>query len=312
MASVIFFENGGKGLEKYRGHIAASITVLIWATTFISTKVILRSFLPIEILFIRFLLGFVALLVISPKILPFKNWKEEFYFACAGICGVFLYYYLENVALTYTYAMNVGVIGSVAPFMTALLNRFVLKEGRLYKMFILGFIVSMLGILCISLNGAVQINPIGDGLAVIAVCFWAVYSLLVKKISDFGYGTIATTQRVFFYGLVAMIPTFIWSVKAFDFSRFFQLENFGNLLFLGLGASALCFVTWNYSLRKLGVVRSALYIYTIPMLTTIASVILLHEKLTLRTVLGIALTLLGLFLSELPNFQAARKLAKEK
>lgn len=290
-----------------KGHIAAVVTVIIWASTFISTKVLLGSFLPIEILFIRFILGLAVLLVVSPKMLPFSSWKQERYFALAGIFGVFLYYYLENVALTYTLAMNVGIIGSISPFVTALFSRFLLKEGKLKPLFILGFIFSISGICFISLTGTLNVNPLGDGLAFFATFFWAGYSLVVKKIGQFGYSTIAVTQRIFIYGLVTMAPVFSLSIDGFDWSRLVNIKNIGNLLFLGIGASALCFVTWNFSVRQLGAVRAAIYIYTIPMLTTIASVILLGEQLTVKAGIGILLTLFGLFLSEWPSIAAQRR-----
>lgn len=294
--------------KNLQGHLAAIVTVIIWASTFISTKVLLGAFLPIEILFVRFLLGLVVLLVVSPKLLPFSNWKEESYFALAGLFGVFLYYYLENVALTYTLAMNVGIIGSISPFVTALLSRFVLKEGKIYPLFVLGFVCSIIGICFISLTGTLNVNPIGDGLAFFATFFWAGYSLFVKKIGQFGYSTIAVTQRIFIYGLIFMAPVFFYSIDGFDMARFLDLKNFANLLFLGIGASALCFVTWNFSVRQLGAVRAAIYIYSIPMLTTLASVVLLGEQLTVKTCIGIVLTLFGLFLSEWQNIVVQRRI----
>jgi drug/metabolite transporter (DMT)-like permease len=244
---------------------------------------------------VRFLIGFLVLTIVSRKFLPFKSWREERYYIVAGLFGVFLYYYLENVALTYTLAMNVGIIGSVSPFMTALISRFVLKQGMIPRVFILGFICSMIGISLISLSGTLNVNPIGDGLALVATICWASYSLIVKKISEF------------VYGLLFMLPVLVITLDKFDFSRFLQVESLGNLLFLGIGASALCFVTWNFSVKNLGAVRAAVYIYTIPMLTTIASVLILGERLTLKTFIGILLTLTGLLLSELPNFIQQRK-----
>jgi len=235
--------------ETVKGHLSASVTVMIWALTFISTKVLLKDFLPIEILFIRFLIGFLVLTVVSRRRLSFNGWSKEKYSMIAGLFGVFLYYYLENVALTYTLAMNVGIIGSVSPFMTALISRFVLKQGTIPKIFVLGFICSMIGISLISLSGTLNVDPIGDGLALIATVCWASYSLIVKKISTFGEGTIAATQRIFFYGLLFMLPVLFLSIDSFDVSRFAQLGNLSNLLFLGVGASALCFVTWNFSVK---------------------------------------------------------------
>lgn len=288
--------------DTMKGHLSASLTVIIWALTFISTKVLLRAFLPIEILFSRFLIGFFVLTVVSRKVLPVRSWREEGYYLLAGLFGVFLYYYLENVALTYTLAMNVGIIGSVSPFMTALISRFILKQGKIPRVFVLGFFCSMIGISLISLSGSLNVNPIGDGLALIATVCWASYSLIVKKVSSFGNGTIAVTQRIFFYGLLFMLPVLLFTMDSFDLSRFLEIENFSNFLFLGVGASALCFVTWNFSVKNLGAVRATVYIYTIPMLTTIASVFILGETLTIKTVFGIILTLSGLILSEVPNF----------
>ncbi len=67
---------------------------------------------------------------------------------------------------------------------------------------------------------------------------------------------------------------------------------------MGLGASALCFVTWNYAVKVLGPVKTSIYIYMIPVITVVTSVIVLHEKITWLAAVGTVLTLAGLFLSE--------------
>ena len=71
-----------------------------------------------------------------------------------------------------------------------------------------------------------------------------------------------------------------------------------NILFLGLGASALCFVTWNFAVKTLGAVKTSVYIYAVPVITVVTSVIILHEKITVLAAAGTVLTLAGLFLSE--------------
>ncbi|GCF94514.1 putative transporter YbhF [Enterococcus florum] len=297
--------------SQFKGHFTALLTVIIWASTFISTKILLTDFLPIEILYIRFIIGLIALFIAFPRPLPFKNWKQEGYFLFSGIFGVFLYYFLENVALTYTQAMNVGIIGSVSPFITALLSQFVLRKTKMDRSYIFGFLFAITGICLISLTRTVNVNLIGDGLAFFATFFWAVYSLLINRISGFGYSTIATTQRIFFYGLLAMTPVFFTSVREFDLGRVIVPANFGNLFFLGIGASAVCFVTWNYSVKVIGAVQATIYIYSIPVLTTAASVIVLHEKLTGKAIIGIILTLFGLLLSEWTTIKQYLRLQKE-
>lgn len=281
------------------GHLAALVTILIWGTTFISTKILLNEFQPIEILFIRFVLGFVILAIAYPKILHIKDKGKEITFALAGLCGVCLYYLLENIALTYTLAANVGVIISVAPFFTAIVSRLVSKDEKLRINFFVGFLVAMLGIFCISFNGqALEINPLGDVLALVASFILALYSVLTRKISQYGYNTIQSTRRVFAYGLVFMIPALFVFGFDVELQQFSDPTNIFNILYLGAGASALCFVTWNVAVKILGAVKTSIYIYMVPVITVVTSVIILGEKITLMSGTGTILTLLGLIISE--------------
>lgn len=282
------------------GHVTALVTIVIWGTTFISTKILLADFTPIEILFFRFLLGLLVLIVIDPKRLKIKDKKQELTFAAAGLCGICLYYLLENIALTCTMASNVGVIISAAPFFTAVLSHVFLKtEEKLKVQFFIGFAVAMTGICLISFNGKeLNLNPIGDILAVAAAFIWAVYSLLTRKISGYGLNIIGTTRKIFTYGILFMLPfLFVFDFKL-NVQRFLKPEYALNLIYLGLGASALCFVTWNHAVKVLGAVRTSVYIYIVPVITVVTSVIVLKEEITWIAAIGIGLTLIGLLLSE--------------
>ncbi len=281
------------------GHLAALVTIAIWGTTFISTKVLLVEFQPVEILFFRFVLGLIALALACPRRLKGTSGRQEAAFALAGLCGVCLYYLLENIALTYTTASNVGVIVSISPFFTALLSHLVLKEARPKANFFLGFAVAMAGIFLISFNGAqLKLDPAGDVLAALAALNWACYSVVTKKISSYGYPTILVTRRIFCYGIAFMLPALFLSDFKLGLARFGNPVYLFNIIFLGLGASALCFVTWNFALKVLGALRTSVYIYMVPVITVAASVLILHERLTPLAAAGTLLTLAGLALSE--------------
>ncbi len=295
------------GNKKTIGHLAALLTIIIWGTTFISTKILLTDFQPVEILFFRFVMGFAVLTALCPKRLKTADKKQELTFILAGLCGICLYYLLENIALTYTLASNVGVIISVSPFFTAILaHLFIKQEEKLRPRFFAGFIVAMLGIFLISFNGQeLALNPLGDLLAVSAAAVWACYAILTKKISSFGYSVIVSTRRTFFYGILFMLPTlFIFDFKL-DLARFADPVCLFNILYLGLGASALCFVTWNLAVKELGAIKTSAYIYMMPVITVITSIIILHEQVTPLAAVGMVLTLVGLVLSEYkPDKQA--------
>lgn len=177
------------------GHLCALLTIIIWGTTFISTKVLLVDFQPVEILFFRFVMGFLMLLIIYPHRLTGTDRKQEIIFAAAGGCGICLYYLLENIALTYTMASNVGVIISVAPFLIAILSHLFLKEeGKLRARFFIGFAVAIAGIFLISFNGSkLELNPVGDLLALLADKLG--FDFYDQKIIEMAAGTTGMTPE---------------------------------------------------------------------------------------------------------------------
>lgn len=281
-----------------KGHLTAFITIFIWGTTYISTKILLQSYEPIEILFFRFVIGFLLLCVIYPKFMHIER-KHEIYFLLAGLSGITFYYLLENIALVYTQATNVGVIISIAPFLTAILAHVFLHVERLNRYFFIGFITAIIGICFMSYSGSTSfcLNPVGDILATLAALVWAIYSILTRKISEFGYPVVQSTRRTFLYGLIFMLPALFLFGYHPDYSKLYQPVVLGNILFLGLGASAVCFVTWNLAVKLLGAVKTSIYIYMVPVITVTSSVFILHEKINILSIIGILFTLVGLFLS---------------
>ncbi|HIU64140.1 MAG TPA: DMT family transporter [Candidatus Avacidaminococcus intestinavium] len=285
------------------GHLAALFTVIVWGTTFISTKILLFDFSPLEILFYRFSLGFLVLCLARPRRLKTRGWIEDKFLLAAGLCGITLYFLLENIALLYTYASNVCLILAFVPFLTALFSKFILGEDNLNKTFFTGFVCALSGILLIVYNSSaiLKLNPLGDFLALLAALIWAIYSILLRKISTFKYDTILCTRNIFGYGLLLMLPAFLFLETTFDLSLLNDYANRFNLLYLGICASALCFGTWSWSVNILGPVKTSMYIYVSPIVTLITSAIILDEKITFLTILGTLLIFTGLIISGRKN-----------
>ena len=164
--------------QKTKAYAGTIFSVLIWGITFISTKILLNDFSPIEILLSRFVLGFILLMIIYPKNNKIYSKKEEALFAAAGITGITLYYLFENMALNYSLASNVGILVAVGPLFTGIFSSLILKE-RLRINFIIGFIFAIVGIAVITFNGKfiLKINPLGDMLAILAAVMWGLYSV---------------------------------------------------------------------------------------------------------------------------------------
>lgn len=289
-------------VEERRGHLLALFTIAVWGTTFLSTSVLLRDFSPLEILIMRMLLGIAALTAARPRRLKLQSRRHEWLFAGAGLLGVSLYFLLENYALTFTYSANCSVIISTAPFFVAIAVRLFLGGAPMGRSFYAGFAVAIAGIALISFSGqALHLNPLGDLLCLLAAMCWGGYSVFLKKIEAYGYDTLLVTRRIFLYGLLFLLPALPFSPVRFHAAALLKPVNLFNLLYLGLCASALCFVTWNVAVRRLGAVRTSVYIYLSPVITIIAAWLLLGDPILPSALLGAALTLAGLVLSQRPR-----------
>ena len=286
--------------KQFTGHIMAAISVVIWGTTFNSSKILLEEISQIELLLLRFVIGYIILWIMSPRKMEVTDRKHELYFAGAGLTGICLYYLFENVALLYTQASNVGVITSISPFFIGISAHLFLKDEKLKKSFFVGFVFAIVGIAMISFSGqdGVRLNFAGDMLSVVAAMMWGLYAILARKAGDFGYPVIPATRRMFFYGILMMLPlafVFGFDVKAVQFGT---PGNLLNLLYLSVGACAVCFVTWNRAVEILGAIKTSVYIYLIPVITIITSIVVLHEKITWMSAAGTVLTMTGVIISE--------------
>ncbi len=281
------------------GHLMALFSSFVWGITFISSRIVLDFYSPLALMVIRFALAYLALWIFAPKWLPFRDIKQELLFAFAGVTGVTGYFFMENTALLYTTVSNVGLILAAVPLLVALVLHFSGDAERFHKNFLFGFLIAMSGIALVIYNGQInlEVNPLGDVLALSAGVVWAFYSLAIKKI-DQSISPLIVTRRVFFYGNIASIICLFIFEGGTDLSFIFIGNNLFHILFLGLLGSAACYVFWSKSIYLIGAIKTSSYIYLMPLFTMIASVLVLHEKLNGLMLIGCVLILLGVYISE--------------
>lgn len=283
--------------NKIIDHGLALFTMFVWALTFIFTKELQNSFSSLEILFLRYSIAYVVLWAMCPKRIKF-NLKQELYFFGASLSGASLYQYLENVSVEYTSPASVSFITAMAPLFTAFFAYFILKE-KLTAQTVIGMVVSIVGVgfICFGDSTKIETGFIGDMIIFCTVWLWGVYSIIVKKIADFNLPGFAVTRRIFFYSILEMaVPMIITGdIKKSDFTA----GNVLGLLYLGIFASAICFYTWNRSVDKLGTITTSKYLFILPAITFFAQLIYNKSAVSMVAVVGMAIILLGLFISEM-------------
>jgi len=287
--------------KQFTGHLMALFVSIIWGTTFISSKLLLVQFHPVEIVIFRFLLAWLILFFISPKPLLPKSLRSELPFVAAGISGLTIYYLFENTALTFTLASNCGIILSTAPMFTALMLWLTHRTARPRWPFFVGFVIAMAGISIISLGGSrLQLNPLGDLLILGAALAWGTYGVFLEMASAQGFTNLQCTRKIFFWGLLftALCVPLYGDALSFDLTRFTDPVMLFNILYLSVGASALCFILWNKAIQLIGSLSTNLYIYLTPVITLTASTLILDEPVTVAAIGATLLIITGLWLSQ--------------
>lgn len=285
--------------NSYTYHLIAILVVGIWGLTFISTKVLIGHGLsPQEIFLLRFLIAYLGIWFISPRKLFADNWKDEGWLLLGGITGGSLYFFTENTALEITLATNVAFIVCTAPLLTTILSLVIYKKEKATRSLIGGSLLALVGVALVVYNGrfVLKISPLGDFLTLLAALSWAFYSLIMKKMAN-RYRTIFITRKIFFYGVLTILPAFLLHPWQSSLSGLLQPSVLFNLLFLGVLASLICFAVWNVVLKQLGTVRASNYIYLNPLFTLVGSAFLLGERLTVVALVGAMLILGGVYLA---------------
>lgn len=173
------------------------------------------------------------------------------------------------------------------------------KSEKASKGLIYGSLLALMGVGLIVFNGSfvLKISPIGDLLTLLAALSWAFYSLIIKKMAG-RYPTVFITRKIFFYGVLTILPAFLLHPLQPDTAVLLQPGVLFNLLFLAVLASLICYVLWNVVLKQLGTVRASNYIYLNPLVTMIASSLILDEKITLVALGGAACIVCGVYWAE--------------
>lgn len=290
-----------KNQRQYLLSHAAGIVALgvcaIWGETFVSSKILLDAgMMPADIFFFRFVLAYVCMCLFSHRRLWAHNWRDELMLLMLGMLGGSFYFLSENMALMYSTPSNVAILVGSTPLITALLLAVFYREERMSRRQIIGSVIAFMGMALVIFNGEVvlHLNPKGDVLAIGAAVTWGFYSLVIKRLSA-TYDTLFITRKVFVYGIISIVPYFFFVEPLHaDFTLLAQPVVWGNLLYLGLVASMLCYFAWNWALKRLGTVRATNIIYLQPFFTMLISYIVLNERITLMAVCGTLVLMAGM------------------
>lgn len=297
--------SGKSGVYTILTHIGALFTVSCWGLSFVATKVIMDGeatttpLSPTEAYLYRFIIAYLVIVLLCHKKIWCNNIKDEALMLLCGMTSGSIYFIAENTALELTYTSNVSLLTSTSPLITVIIVGLLYKSERPGLGLIIGSAIAFAGVGCVIFNSStsIDIQPLGDMISMGAALSWAFYSLIVRKLNVV-YDAMFITRKTFFYGIVTALP-FLWSEPDIQAPLSVLVNGWPIvdvcLLFLALFPSVIAFYLWALTIKRLGPINANNYMYLQPVVTVIASAIILGEKVSLLGYIGFVLILIGLW-----------------
>lgn len=277
--------------------------MLFWGMSFIWTSILLRSYSPVTIIFMRLIIssGFLFLLIYSFR-LSERIRKQDFgLILLSALFNPFFYFLGENYGLKYSTSTITAVIIATIPVFTPVVAWLTFRE-RLSWLSIGGILVSFCGLIIMLINKdmVLIIQPLGLLFLFGAVGSALVYTVLLKKLT-LTYSPLSIVAWQNFIGIFLFLPVFlIFDLKNFTAVRP-DTEILSSLLLLAILASSLSFVFFARTIKVLGMSKANIFSNLIPVFTAIFSYVILSEAFSLRKLAGMAVVICGVYISEMNN-----------
>jgi len=290
-------------------YLAASGAAILWGASFLLTKITLTQLGPMTTATLRWMLAAAVLLAASQATARGRttvrqalrrDWRI---FIGLGLVGVSLFYTLQNVALTYTTSVDVGLIMNDFPVLTAVLGVWLLGEQFTWRA-AGGLVLATVGVTLISLGGltetgwngaltsvSLRARLLGDLLALVATLFGALYIVGGKRAVT-TYDPLTVTTLAGLFGALMLVPVALWE----GFSLHLSPRVWAALLGLALGSGAAANWLWWYAADRLPISRAGVFLYVTPIVSTALGVAVLGEPLTTATVAGAGFVIGGVAL----------------
>jgi drug/metabolite transporter (DMT)-like permease len=283
-------------------YAAASGAAILWGASFLLTKITLTQLGPMATAALRWGMATLALVAIGVATAHGRemlrralrhDWRT---FVGLGLVGVSLFYTLQNVALTYTTSIDVGLIMNDFPILTVILGVWLLGERFAWRS-AGGLVLATVGVTLISLGGlaeaeaTAQVRLLGDLLALVATLFGALY-IVGGKQAVTTYDPLTVTALAGLFGALLLVPVAAWE----GFTLRLSVGVWAALLGLALGSGAAANWLWWYAARRLPISRAGAFLYITPIVATILGVAVLSEPLTVATAAGAGFVIGGVIL----------------
>jgi len=276
------------------------LPIIFWAFAFPFIKIGLEELSPINLTIMRLFTVcaiFLLIVVIMPKKFSPLHKKDIIPLFLLGFLGVVIYHLGLNYGELYISASAASLIIATIPVFTVIFATFVLKE-KITKKIAIGIPLSLSGVVIISLTGTsadpFEITYISAAVAVlVSALVGAGYTIAGKKLLE-RYSALSLTVYAFLFGCLGLLP--FLSPSLVTEAASLTWRGWGAVLFLAVLPTVVGYVLWYVVLEVKTASEISVFLYFIPVLSTIISYFLFHEPITWLFLFGGAFVILGLII----------------
>ena len=287
--------------KKLIPYLEALFAVVVWGTSFIATKIAVGEISPTAVVWLRFTIGLPILLVavVMRKQFAFPKGNEWWYFALLGFLGITFHQWLQSNGLKTAQASTTAWIVATSPVFIAILGWLILKE-KLTWLQSSGIALAMLGVIAVVSKGELsniaigKFGSYGDFLILISAINWAVFSILSRR----GLKNHPSTMMTLWIMTIGWLLTSVAFVvnKNYIDVPLLDLRGWVAIIFLGIFTTGLAYITWFDALAQLPAAQTGAFLFVEPLTSMVVAAIILNEQITLVSVLGGAIILVGIWL----------------
>ncbi|AYA74351.1 EamA family transporter [Bacillus sp. Y1] len=268
----------------------------IWGGMYVVVKVVVSVIPPLELVWMRYLVAIVALLIIG--LITRQKWRiEKRYFLiiiAIGIIGNAISIVAQETGTMLSTAQMGAIITSSTPTFMVVFARLILKERLTLKKGI-SVLLATMGVLLIVGIGDVNMSSTLGGIALfIAALTWALMSVLVKRLPS-DYSQIVVTTYSILVALIVLTPFVLPRLHEINISQLTDPTIWGGLLYLGIVSTACGFLLWNRGLQMLNASSGGIFFFFQPLVGTLLGWLILGETIGVTFWIGSILILTGVY-----------------
>lgn len=286
--------------------------IVVWAIANVLAKFSLAEISPLAFMTVRLsvaapvLLGWVAL----RGTLRFPARADWPMFLVAGASGFGLYNIAYAIGLRETSAFSVALLQSIVPVLTLLLAA-LLGMDRMSGIQWAGVALAMAGVVIFVSDKLVTMpgySPLGDGITFLAAIFFAIYGLTGPRLAA-AYGAPTATAWSLLVGLAVILPFGIGPTLRQDWASVTP-PAWSGLLVAIFGSSLVAYNLWSWAIGRRGIARTVPYMFLLPVMTGVFSVLMTGERFGPLKIAGAALAMAGVALVRVVGGQLAARSAR--